>query len=209
MNLIKQIQDLQNSEIKTQINEKIKQFQIMQTLSSEEIFLELCFCLLTANFNAQRAIEIQNQIQSQFLTLNEKQLAKKLKQLGHRFPNKRAEFIAHNQKYSQSLKEQLISQENDQERREWLVKNIKGLGMKESSHFLRNIGFLNLAILDFHIIDVLIKNKLITQPKSKTLSKKLYLEIENKLEKLANKLNLSQGELDFYLWYLETQKILK
>jgi len=88
------------------------------------------------------------------------------------------------------------------------VKNIKGLGFKEASHFLRNIGFKNLAIIDFHIVDLLIKHKLIDK-KPKSLSKSKYLEIEEKLKKIANELNLSLGELDLYLWYMETGKILK
>ncbi|GAJ17855.1 unnamed protein product, partial [marine sediment metagenome] len=29
--------------------------------------------------------------------------------------------------------------------REWVVKNFKGLGYKEASHFLRNIGYKNFA----------------------------------------------------------------
>jgi N-glycosylase/DNA lyase len=36
-----------------------------------------------------------------------------------------------------------------------------------------------------------------------------YLEIENFLMKIAKKLNLSLAELDLYLWYIETGKILK
>ena len=79
--------------------------------------------------------------------------------------------------------------------------------MKEASHFLRNIGFKDFAIIDFHIIDVLTRYNLIKKPK--TLTAKRYLEIEGVLKKLANKLKMSLGELDLYLWYLETGKVLK
>ena len=88
-----------------------------------------------------------------------------------------------------------------------LVKNIKGIGMKEASHFLRNIGFSNYAIIDFHIIDVLVKNNLIEKPK--TLTVKKYSEVEGILKGLAAKLGMSLGELDLYLWYMETGKVLK
>ena len=91
--------------------------------------------------------------------------------------------------------------------REWIVKNVKGLGYKEASHFLRNIGYKNLAIIDFHIIDVLVKNKIIKRPK--TLTKKKYLEIENKLRTIAKKAKMTLAELDLYLWYMETRKVLK
>jgi N-glycosylase/DNA lyase len=91
--------------------------------------------------------------------------------------------------------------------RDWLVKNVKGLGMKESSHFLRNVGYKDLAIIDFHIVDLLEREKLIERPK--TITPKKYLEIEETLTKLGEKTSLNLAELDLYLWYLETGKILK
>lgn len=91
--------------------------------------------------------------------------------------------------------------------REWLVKNIKGLGYKEASHFLRNIGFKNFAIIDFHIINLLVKYDIIKKPR--TLTKIKYLEIETILRNIAKNLGVSLAELDLYLWYLETKKILK
>jgi N-glycosylase/DNA lyase len=81
------------------------------------------------------------------------------------------------------------------------------LGYKEASHFLRNIGFMDVAIIDRHILNILVEYGLIKRPK--TLSKKNYLEIEKKLEKLAKKTRMSLGELDFYLWYMKTGKVLK
>jgi len=94
-----------------------------------------------------------------------------------------------------------------EERRAWLVDNIKGLGYKEASHFLRNIGFDDYAIIDFHILDLLERYRLIKKPK--TLTTKQYRKIEHVLQKLATKTNLTLAELDLYLWYLETGKILK
>ena len=45
--------------------------------------------------------------------------------------------------------------------------------------------------------------------KPKTITKNKYLEIEEKLIDLAKKTNLTLAELDLYLWYTETGKILK
>ena len=185
-------------QIKHLVDVRIKSFQKIKTKNA--IFKELCFCLLTANFNAERAITIQKKINNGFLTFSEGKLAKTLKVLGHRFPNKRAQYIVEAKKHD--LKQLL--KENP---RENIVKNIKGLGMKEASHFLRNIGYEDYAILDFHIMDVLQSYNLIKKPK--TLNKKTYLEIEGKLRMLADKLKLTQAELDFYMWYLETNKVLK
>ncbi|MFX1391198.1 MAG: N-glycosylase, partial [Promethearchaeota archaeon] len=63
------------------------------------------------------------------------------------------------------------------------------------------------AIIDFHIIDILVSYNLIEKPK--TLSKSKYLEIEGVLKDIGRRLKLNLAELDLYLWYLETGKILK
>jgi len=102
------------------------------------------------------------------LVLSEIDLAKKLSELGHRFPNARARYIILARQKINDLKKILGGDESDLKKREEIVKNIKGLGMKEASHFLRNIGYKNLAIIDFHIIDLLVKNNLIVKSKSKS-----------------------------------------
>jgi len=35
------------------------------------------------------------------------------------------------------------------------------------------------------------------------------MEIEKQLEEICGKTGLSQGELDLYLWYMKTGKVLK
>jgi N-glycosylase/DNA lyase len=136
-------------------------------------------------------------------------LSKTLKNLGHRFPNTRAKYIIQARLHKDNLVKILSSFKDDKEKREWIVKNIKGLGMKESSHFLRNIGYNDLAIIDFHIMDLLHSHKIIEKPKNKSLTPKKYIEIENILEKICKATNLTQGELDLYLWYKETGTVLK
>jgi len=195
--LIEEIQKLQKGKISKIIEKKFLEFKEAGTKDENSIFNELCFCLMTANFNAKRAIEIQDKIGNGFSNLSLEDLQKVLKKYGHRFPNARAGYIfeARTHKHSLNLK------------RDWLVDNIKGLGFKESSHFLRNIGFDNYAIIDFHIVDILVDNGIVKKPK--TLNKKNYLLIESKLSMLAKKLNLTLSELDLYLWYMETGTILK
>jgi N-glycosylase/DNA lyase len=134
------------------------------------------------------------------------ELAKKLKEFGHRFWPQRAERIV----LARDCKGELCSlifKKSGIEMREWLVENVEGLGMKEASHFLRNIGYKDLAIIDFHIIDLLEREKLIERPN--TLTKNKYLEIENVLREIGNKTGLNLAELDLYLWYIETGKVLK
>ena len=204
MNLPLKINELKKSEISKTIFKRIKEFE---SVKKENLFSELSFCILTANFNAEKCIQIQNKIGKDFSILSQKELASELKKLGHRFPNTRANYISE----AKNFQEFLFGLSNDgKAEREKLVKNFKGIGTKEASHFLRNIGFKDVAIIDFHIIDLLNRERLIKfDRKKQALNKKIYLEIENILEKLAKKVNLSLAELDLYLWYLETGKVLK
>ena len=206
-NLIEEIERLKKSEIGNVIENRMIEFSKLGKKDEDEIFKELCFCLLTANFSAHGGIKIQNEIGNGFFTLSEQELAKKLAELGHRFPNMRAKFIFEARKYHNKIKEILSQFEYETDARNWLAKNVKGLGMKEASHFLRNIGYKNVAIIDFHILDLLEKYSLIEKPKS--LVPRKYEEIENLLKQIAKKTNTNLGELDLYLWYKETGKILK
>ena len=204
--LLALIEKLKKSEISKIVDNRIREFKDINRNSSDMLFNELCFCILTANFNAEKCILIQNKIGDGFSTLSERELARSLKNFGHRYPNTRAKYIKCSMKYKDSLKN-IIKLYKGNQLRDWLVENIKGIGYKESSHFLRNIGFDNFAIIDFHIVDLLERYKLIKKPKS--LTKVKYLEIENTLKDIATKLSLTPAELDLYLWYVETGKILK
>ena len=93
--------------------------------------------------------------------------------------------------------------------REWLVENIKGIGYKEASHFLRNIGFgKDLAILDVHILKNLKEYKVI-QKIPKSLTKKEYLKIENKFRDFCRRIKIPMNELDLLLWSKETGFVFK
>lgn len=206
-NLIEKIEKLKKSSVKQRVDERIKEFEVIGKKGKEKIFSELCFCLMTANFSAEKGIKIQNALSNDFLCDNSiSEMAGKLKKLGHRFPNARAAYICEARNVVDELIESLATQK-EKEIREWLVDNVKGLGYKEASHFLRNIGYKDVAIVDFHIVDLLVKNDLIEKPK--TITKKKYLEIEKLLREIAKKTKLNLAELDLYLWYMETGKILK
>jgi N-glycosylase/DNA lyase len=201
--IIRAIEKLKKADVRKLVDERIQGFK---NIKSDEFFDEMCFCILTANFTADRSIEIQKKIGKGFCCLPEKKLAQKLRQFGHRFPNARARYIAEARKSKEKLA-QAMNGLKGAELRNWLVQNIKGLGYKEASHFLRNIGYDDYAIIDFHIIDLLEKHRIIERPK--TLTHKKYLEIESVLKKLAEKTRLTLAELDLYMWYMETGKVLK
>ena len=201
------IKDIQQNETGTTIKQRIKEFKELGNKSMDRIFNELCFCITTANCSAERCIAVQEKMGNGFLTLSETQLVSKLKEFKYRFPNIRAKYIVKARELQEELSRNIKTCKDLHKLREWIVKNIKGLGYKEASHFLRNIGFTDYAIIDFHILDLLTKFNLIEKPK--TLTKTKYLEIEELLEKIAEGLNLNLAELDLYMWYMETGKILK
>ncbi len=93
--------------------------------------------------------------------------------------------------------------------REYLVRNIKGMGYKEASHFLRNIGMgESLAILDRHILKSLEELGVINRI-PKTLSPKRYKEIEERMKELSKKLRIPLSHLDLLLWSMKTKRIFK
>ncbi|MAG08102.1 N-glycosylase [Candidatus Woesearchaeota archaeon] len=205
MKLLELIEKLKKSNIQESVNLRISQFKETGSQPINKIFSELCFCILTANSSAERCISVQNKVNTGFLELTKEHLIQALKKNSCRFHTKRASYILEARQHLKELTN-IISQDS-QKAREWLVKNIKGIGYKESSHFLRNIGHQNLAIIDFHIIDLLVKHNLTEKPK--TLTKKEYFKLEDTLRTIATNTQLSLAELDLYLWYMETGKVLK
>jgi N-glycosylase/DNA lyase len=93
--------------------------------------------------------------------------------------------------------------------REWLVRNIKGLGYKEASHFLRNIGFGDrIAILDRHILRNLVHFDVIQEIPT-SMSRSGYMQIEQKMAEFAREIHIPLAHLDLLLWYKETGEIFK
>lgn len=218
--LIYKIQQLQQSPINKKINQRLTEFSSFKNKSSEDWFSELCFCLLTANAKAKTALTVQQELGfSGFSTLSVSELTKTLLDNKHRFHNTKARFIIDARQYIEIkniminiIKQEDIKQKNkgkeEHEAREWLVQNVKGFGYKESSHFLRNVGYQNVAILDRHILNILFQYKIIKNI-PKTLTRKKYLAIEKKMETLADAVSMTQAELDLYLWHMKTGEVLK
>ncbi len=178
-----------------------------------DLFSELCFCLLTANSSASLGIKAQMQIGSEgFKSFSLKELTEILSSLGHRFALQRAERIVKARENFHRTLELLKDCSNPQELRELLSDTcskykVEGFGLKEASHFLRNIGYRDVAIIDRHIFRFLKEKRLI--PDYKTMTRKIYLQSEKVLKEVAQELNLSLAELDLYVFYLKTGKVLK
>jgi len=203
-----EIKKLKAGEVGKIVARRIREFEELGRRGNAEWFAELSFCILTANSSAKLGMKIQRELGAGgVLTLPLEELRRRLRMTGHRFWEQRASFIVEARRFS-NIKDIIMEFGDVQKAREWLVKNVKGVGWKESSHFLRNVGFNDVTILDRHVLSVLHEHGLIDEvPRSLTRGR--YLEIEGKLEDLARKLGLTLGELDLYLWYLKTGVVLK
>ena len=205
--LAKKVKHLINSGLKKTVDKKIWEFEELGQKGNNEWFSELCFCILTANCSAKSCIKIQEVVGVEgFLRDSEDKLTARLKGLGHRFPNTRVKYIMDARKHW-DVKD-IIKERNSRSARRWLIEHIKGIGWKESSHFLRNVGYKDVAIIDRHILWLMDEYGLIERvPKS--VNRRFYLECEQKLEKRAEKVGLTLAELDLYLWWMKTGKVLK
>lgn len=211
---IKSIKKLYYS-AKHKIISRLKEFkQLWKSGSDKGIFAELVFCLLTPQSKAKLCwAAVENLLKKNLLVKgNANQILKELAKV--RFKYKKSEYIVEartkfpvNGKIS--VKSAISRSKNVCELRDWLVKNVKGLGYKEASHFLRNIGFGDrIAILDRHILRNMKKAGVIDGI-PENLSKKRYLETEEKLERFSKKINIPMSHLDLLLWYKETGEVFK
>jgi N-glycosylase/DNA lyase len=204
-NLKKQIIELQKSTISKQIDKRLNEFTSLGKKGNDDWFSELCFCILTANSKAQTAINIQNELGAKgFLNKSFDEIVSVIRNNNHRFYNNKAKYIVEARKFTK-IKDILLKEKDP---RAFVEKNIKGLGWKESSHFLRNVGFTNYAILDRHILNLFVSEGYL-KVKPKSLNQKTYFEIEEIFKKLAKDLKMNCSELDLYMWYIKTNKILK
>lgn len=207
--LVRKIKGLRKrKEVRKLVEKRLLEFQDFEKKSDEKWFSELCYCLLTAGSSAKSAMKAQQEIGKGFLCFPKKKLASELKKSGYRFYNARAGYICRARKFLNVKKEILrFKFEDSKKAREWLVRNVYGLGFKEASHFLRNVGFGDVAIADRHILSLLKEYKIIDTKQK--LNYKSYLLIEKKLEEIARKIKMSLAELDLYLWYMKTGQVLK
>ncbi|MFA6535467.1 MAG: N-glycosylase/DNA lyase [Candidatus Babeliales bacterium] len=185
------------------VEERLEEFKQLNQLDTKYWFSELCFCILTANSKAITAIKIQQEIGPQgFISLSQEELSRIIRDNKHRFHNNKAKFIVQAREFI-DIKSR-IEKLTGPEAREFLAKNIKGLGYKESSHFLRNVGYDDVAIIDRHILRFLHEQKLISSiPKS--ITKTNYLIFEQ----ILSKFGIAHSRLDLIIWQKMTGNVLK
>jgi N-glycosylase/DNA lyase len=212
------IDELQKSyaEKRDAIRARLAQFDEIGRKSDDAIlFEELVFCIFTAGASARMGLNSIERVRPHLLKGNHRKLMNML--VGsHRYPRARSRYIVHTRDYLRNecdlrLREKLASFEGDKDaRRDFFARNpgIKGIGYKEASHYLRNIGYCGYAILDKHILRTLHECGVIDSPRAPT-TKKNYLAIEESMRKFAEEIKINFDELDLLLWSNKTGEILK
>ncbi len=198
-------------ERKDEIKSRLEEFKAIQSSRDEHIFDELCFCTLTPQSKALNCWGAVEELKdSGLLYQGEHKDIGKILQKKVRFHNNKSKYIVKNRElfFGNGLKEIILSQKDEKVLREWLVENIHGYGYKEASHFLRNIGFRDLAILDRHILKNLVDLNVIEKIPT-NLNKESYMEIEQRFKQFSDKIGIPMDELDLLFWSLQTGKIFK
>lgn len=204
----------------------------VETKDDYRLFEELAFCIFTANTSAEMGAKAVDAVRNVLINGSADEMTRRLEGI-YRFNNVRPAHIIHTRTYLKNslnfqLKDKIKSFKYKQELRDFfaLNKGIKGLGYKEASHFLRNIGFKGYAILDKHIINSLHEfgvlktnetrenQRFSGHRKSKGFSRepknnKEYLEIEQKFIDFSEDIGIDMDELDLLLWSRKNGRILK
>lgn len=209
MKTYRHVDELRSSfaERKRAIRKRLEEFA---TVPRADYFYELAYCLLTPQSSAVNADKAIAALTSAGFFEREVDATEILFRKQHyiRFHNTKAKRLREAKERYNEILPRLRNGTASLELREWLVKNVKGLGWKEASHFLRNIGHRDLAILDRHILKNLKKHGVIPSL-PKTLTAKRYLSIEQKFKRFAEAIGISMDELDLLFWSNETGEILK
>lgn len=197
------------------IRARLEDFRRAGGGSDEQLFEELCFAILAIQSSARSSdVAVRALAEDNLLwTAPSEEMARFLRHRT-RFHNHKAAYIVRARERffpggPPMLRATLDRFPDPEEARAWLVAEVDGLGLKEASHFLRNIGRgEDLAILDRHILRNLVRHRVIGRiPVS--LTPKRYLAIETRLRTFAKTVGFSVGVLDLLWWSRQTGEIFK
>lgn len=202
-------------ERRNEIRSRLDEFQSIGRHGSDQtLWEEMVFCFFTGGCSARMGLRSVEVARPYLMTGDQPGLAHVLTGV-HRYPNARSRYIVASREFlikdcGMRLRDRLNGFDCPLERRDWLAREpgIKGLGYKEASHYLRNIGFRGYAILDKHVLNCLAELKIIDDPKPPN-TRSRYLMVEEKLKSLTRLLGIDFDELDLVLWSMKTGVILK
>jgi N-glycosylase/DNA lyase len=174
-------------------------------------FYELLYCLMTPQSSAVNAAKAQRRFEEADLRNREIDPLPFLhtEEYYIRFHHSKARWITEMKRNYEMIEAITVGPMTASEKREWFVRNVKGLSYKEATHFLRNIGRNEgLTILDRHILKNL-KRYGIIRSLPTSITKKRYLQIERKFLRFAEETGITVDELDLLFWSAEAGEILK
>ena len=203
-----------HKEIKTGIEKAIKGYKKAWEGTEQEVFAEMAFCILTPQSKAKNAWKAITNIVKNGLLYEGK--AEEIVEFLNivRFKNNKSRYLVELRELmtrdGKLQPKKILSEIVDTfEKRKWILKNVKGMGLKEANHVLRNLGFgENIAILDRHILRNLEALNVIDEI-PKTITEKKYYEIEEKMREYSDFSKIRMDELDLVLWYKEAGEIFK
>ncbi|KKM11657.1 hypothetical protein SY88_07515 [Clostridiales bacterium PH28_bin88] len=121
----------------------------------------------------------------------------------YRFPKTRAHQLAtaRNAIAKWPLSERLFKNTDPKNIRQRLVMDIAGIGPKQASMFLRNIGIsYDLAILDTHVLRFMKMQNIVCQEHMNIATLPAYERTERVVKNYANSLGYPVGYLDWAIW---------
>ena len=193
--------------------------RVFDSIEFSSYFYELCYCLLTPQSKAHNANIVVQELQRLNFYETGADIVHVLRAPSHyiRFHNTKAARLQRLRLDWESVPKLLDEHGFRDIRTDWtkmrvlrtaLCKNVTGIGMKEASHFLRNIGGRGLAIIDRHLISNMLEFEVLTE-EPKLGSVVNYEAVESKLERFANSIGIDMDELDLVFWSIKTGVVLK
>ncbi|MFP3225543.1 MAG: N-glycosylase/DNA lyase [Sulfolobaceae archaeon] len=197
-----------DKKLRARVLERAEEFLLNNKAGEDIWFRELVLCILTANSSFISAYKALNCVfEYDFFSLDQYKLSKILKECGYRFYNLKSKYLTEAKSLYGSLKKIIkpLADRDQWEAREFLVNKVNGIGYKEASHFLRNVGYLDLAIIDRHVL------RFITDIVGdiKLRKRRDYFLVEGLLRSIADGLNIQVGLLDLFIFFKQTKTLVK
>lgn len=188
-----------------------KRLAEFSAVPENDYFYEMAYCLLTPQSSAEHADRAVRELQARSFAEAggdaEEVLRNPVQYI--RFHRTKSRHLVLARETFPTVLEALRNGHSAEALREWLVRNVKGFGYKEATHFLRNIGRNDgLAILDRHILRNLKRYGAIRAVPA-ALSRKTYLSIEARFRRFSETIGIPLDELDLLFWSMETGSIRK
>ena len=200
-----------------EIRARLAEFEaVWRTGSDVRLWEELVFCIFTAGASARMGLKAIKAVRSLLSEGGAEEMTHALRKArAHRFPVARPRYVVVTRDYLREhckmrLRESLLGFKDPIERRDWLAgeRRIKGLGYKEASHFLRNIGMKGYGILDKHVLHCMAELGVVDSSKPPA-TRTSYLELEDRLRHFSRDVGIDFDELDLVLWSMKTGEVLK